>query len=343
MEEDTIKYMFKNAMNENWEEVVRVCKDNPRAQEAKITRSGDTALHVAIYSGREATAIELVNLIAHKDLERILGMKNDQGNIALHLAATVEMAEMCVCMARKVPTLVKSRNNNGETPLFLAVLHGKKKTFISLHSKCPNGDDISLCRRTDGNTILHCAIMGEYFDLALSIIYKHPSLINSHNEKGQSALHLMASHPSFFRSGSPLGIFDFIIYHCTLIDPFEEETLFNDTHSLDSDRDSKCRLPENYITCWDFINLLWKLVAIFVAKCRRESKSAKSDGTEAKKSVHGIGRDVEQPGHDNHGDFHLDPQPSGKNVYMVHHIEGIIFILYTWANDSAPSLYRAAT
>ncbi|XP_058084569.1 uncharacterized protein LOC131232354 [Magnolia sinica] len=321
MEEDTTKSMFKNAMKENWEEVVRVCKDNPRAQEAKITRSGDTALHVAIYGRREATARKLVDLIANQDLERILAIKNDRGNIALHLAATLGMVEICLCMARKVPELITSRNNDGETPLFLAVYHGRKETFMTLHSKCPNGDDISLCRRADGNTILHCAIMGEYFDLAFIIIHKYPTLINSHNEKGQSALHLMASHPSLFRSGRPLGTFDSIIYDCTPTDPFEEETLFNSTYLLDSDRERECPLPQNYTACWDFITFLWKLTAIFFARYKRESKNAKSL-IECNKSVHVYGRDVEQPDHDSH---HPDPQPSGvggrEGHIFIEHVE----------------------
>lgn len=90
-------------------------------------------------------------------------------------------------MLEKDGTLIGARNIDGETPLFLAALHGKKGAFYSFHPKCSISGlhivhDISHCRRNlDGNSILHVAILGEYFGmkpchllyLVLTILFIH--------------------------------------------------------------------------------------------------------------------------------------------------------------------------
>lgn len=73
-------------------------------------------------------------------------------------------------MIKKDPELLCARNKDGETPLFLAALHGKKGAFQAFHF-CPRSGgyfayDIIHCKRNlDGNTILHVAILGEYFGM----------------------------------------------------------------------------------------------------------------------------------------------------------------------------------
>ncbi|KAL6322070.1 hypothetical protein AAG906_003474 [Vitis piasezkii] len=80
-------------------------------------------------------------------------------------------------------------------------------------------------RDRDGQTILHVAIIGEYFDLAYEIICKDDDdrLVYAANEKGCTPLHLLASKPAVFRSGSRLGGFiSRIIYHCLPVEKLKE-------------------------------------------------------------------------------------------------------------------------
>ncbi|KAL6323640.1 hypothetical protein AAG906_039236 [Vitis piasezkii] len=139
-------------------------------------------------------------------------------NTPLHLAALIGNVGMCMCIAGRHEELLDLRNRAGETPLFLAALRGKKDAFLYLHQIGGAERQYEFHRRDrDGQTILHVAIIGEYFDLAYEIICKDDDdrLIYAANEKGCTPLHLLASKPAVFRSGSrPGGFISRIIYHC---------------------------------------------------------------------------------------------------------------------------------
>lgn len=155
-------YLFKITITSQWKEVVAIYRLDPRARKAKITESGDTALHVAVSDGQEEHVEELVKLVSTDELQ----IRNERGNTPLHIAAAMGNVRMCECMAKHHPLLVYAFNKENETPLFLAALHGKKAAFLCLHYICSLHDDqqrYKYCRRKDGNTILHCAIARDYF------------------------------------------------------------------------------------------------------------------------------------------------------------------------------------
>ncbi|XP_061342678.1 uncharacterized protein LOC133288872 [Gastrolobium bilobum] len=295
--ENTNKLLFKICMEGEWNEVVDIYKKNKKAHEARITRSGDTALHVAVSDGQENVVEELVKLICCEQDEhrKALRIGNKRGNTALHYAASLGSVKMCHCIASKAPSLLSIRNVDGETPLFLAALHGRKEAFLSLHYHChanPKTPNYSICRRNDGDTILHCAIAGDYFDLAFQIIHLYEDLANWVNERGSSPLHILASKPSAFRSGSRLRRFEAIVYYVT--DPLtrflknklprkdqtgtqgdveaskEMATNGAETKCSGSEtRDSSSPLfPANYKCCVDLFKFAYKLTLVILGKGR---------------------------------------------------------------------------
>ncbi|PRQ26031.1 putative ankyrin repeat-containing domain, PGG domain-containing protein [Rosa chinensis] len=216
MDSESIKkYLFQTAMKSQWEEVVRAYRQNERAHKARITKSGDTALHIAVSDGQEEIVEKLVKLVSKKELT--LKIQNERGNTPLHLAAAQGNVRMCKCIAEGRAYLVGILNKDKETPLFLAALHGKKDAFLWLHYICTPDDShpkcYNYCRRGDGETILHCSISAEYYDLAYQIINLYEDLVKYVNEVGFSPLHLLASQPSAFRSGSHLSPWNRIIYN----------------------------------------------------------------------------------------------------------------------------------
>lgn len=126
--------VFKNVMSGNWEAVFPIYEKNEEEiQTAAITSSKETVLHIAISDNKRKIAEKLLSYLT--DGKKIKEMKNDRENNPLHLAASLGQVDMCEKMVDKDPVLIRSRNLDGETPLFLAALHGKMEALQTLQSK----------------------------------------------------------------------------------------------------------------------------------------------------------------------------------------------------------------
>ncbi|CAL2224628.1 unnamed protein product [Prunus armeniaca] len=208
-----VEYLFDNAMNGDWVKVVEAYRLSENVCDLRITKMGDTALHIAAFDGETKIVLDLLEILK-ENASKILQIKNKKGNTPLHLAAVVGDVETCHAMATKDRKLVSLRNDQDETPLFLAALNGHEKVFLCLHSHCVEG--CYSFRARNGDTILHAAMSGEYFSLAFQIILWHKELVNCINQIGLSPLHILANTPSAFKSSSRLRLFDRLIYQCLI-------------------------------------------------------------------------------------------------------------------------------
>ncbi|XP_031400035.1 uncharacterized protein LOC116210315 [Punica granatum] len=307
--EEIKKTLFNSAMKGEWNKVVEIYGEFPDAHDTRITRTGETALHVAVSDGQEDTVEDLLDLImaaageGSNRTKAVLEIKNDSGNTPLHYAASVGSVRMCQCIAQQDPLLVGARNIESETPLFMAALHGKKDVFLRLHYLCSskNEKDISYCRRKDGQTALHSAINGDYFDLAFQIIHLYEDLVHYANEQGLSPLHLLATMASSFGSGTHLGWGRSTIYHCIFVDQLKEEPLDYQALSVRNlEKEKNSHFPENYRTCVQFFQLLKSFVGVTTFGKRPLLVSDKKAQTEKPRI------DIDQP----HGQPVLHQRPT---------------------------------
>ncbi|XP_020552897.1 uncharacterized protein LOC105172057 [Sesamum indicum] len=270
--------LFELTMEKKWQEVAEIYQKHPIAHATKLTKSEETALHIAVSSYHpswpsHASYIQqmiafIEKNVGHVSLPDILSMQNVNGDTPLHLAAAVGWVEICECIASKHRDLISIRNMKGETPLFIAAHHGKLQAFLCLHElyndkkdqqTAEAEPDESLCRRRDGNTILHSAINGQYFKLAYQIISYYPKLVDFVNVEGESPLHVLARKPNVFKSSSHLGFYESIIYHCMFVDElrlqkYDPGARQKGYYPASSDR---IKLPENYRTCVAIFLLIW--------------------------------------------------------------------------------------
>ncbi|PON74459.1 Transmembrane protein, partial [Trema orientale] len=209
-------------MKNDWEEVVKIYERDRRAYNVKITRSGHTALHLAVSDVKRDIVEKLVELIKREDpaeAKQVLELRNDKGHTPLHLAAATGDLRICQCIAAIDKSLALARDSGGETPIFRAVHYGRKKAFIYLHSVLQDAaaDDeerYSCCKRYDRDQIiLHDAIIRENFDLAIIIIQLYKELVNYVDKEGDSPLHALARKPAAFESGSHHQGLDRIVYN----------------------------------------------------------------------------------------------------------------------------------
>ncbi|KAG7945543.1 hypothetical protein I3843_15G157400 [Carya illinoinensis] len=296
--------LFRMAMKAEWKKVVEKYRNElESAHNLKITRSGDTALHIAVSDGQEEIVEDLIYVLqspGKNHAQEAVKTKNERDNTPLHTAAAMGSLPMCKRIAQVDPSLVGERNCEGETPFFLAALHGKKEAFLYLHkmicddqdSKQAKREDVDTshqdskqeakigykyAKREDGDTILHCAINGEYFDLAFQIVHLYPELVDSVNEQGFFPLHLLATKPSAFRSGSHFGRCDKLIYHSIFVDELSHEYEYDDDQRpsaiIKSRKEEKNpNYPENYRTCINFFRLFWKMAHVVVPRTKDGSK-----------------------------------------------------------------------
>ncbi|CDP04702.1 unnamed protein product [Coffea canephora] len=189
-----------------------------------LDKCGDTVLHfLAIYGNVAAFRLLLQDgLVTSENLKA----KNVNGDTALHEAARFGHKDVAEIMLWTEKDLASECNKLGETPLFVAAACGKKEAFSLLEKYI--GD--CMMRRNDGCTILHAAVIGGCYSLAICILESYPDLAGKRNEKGKTALHLLAEKPESFRSGSaytlkdlgrksliPLHILRTIIYSCIAV------------------------------------------------------------------------------------------------------------------------------
>ncbi|KAK9982988.1 hypothetical protein SO802_032513 [Lithocarpus litseifolius] len=290
--------LYNYTMSGEWGKVVEMYEEHKtKAISARINTSGDTALHVAVSIAPEKKVRQLVRVIFGVS-ELGLWTKNNKGNTPLHVAASTGRLKTCILLAAKLDESLEVkdsvvqeffRNDAGESALFLAAFHGHKPNFLCLDSLRPSrdlkpGQSNPLYRRKDGDTILHCAIRWEYFDLAFEILELDHTLAYSVNELGITPLHLLASKPSVFKSCCHLKLdWKSIIYHCTWVKELKEETATEELNSSVEENFGKSSWPKFQKICQECIDAgitttkrkhvhSVKIMDILIARTREKNK-----------------------------------------------------------------------
>ncbi|GMP67279.1 hypothetical protein CsSME_00027328 [Camellia sinensis var. sinensis] len=164
-----------------------------------VDQRGNTILHFLAIHGNIA-AIKMLDkhgLLTTEQLKKC----NANGEIALHEAARFGHKDVAETMLEKEGDLINARNELGETPIYVAAAFGNRDVF-DFFSKICDDEWLMGLRTRDGCTVLHAAVKGEYYRLAVNILESYPKLADKRDEKGIKALDLLASKPLSFRSGS---------------------------------------------------------------------------------------------------------------------------------------------
>ncbi|XP_052176578.1 uncharacterized protein LOC127790889 [Diospyros lotus] len=161
----------------------------------EVDVQGNTIVHFLAMSGR-ASALEKLLQDGPLTSQQLMQL-NHRCETALHGAARFGKRNAAEIMLKKNRNLAFVRNNLGETPLYVAAAYGKMDVFNIL--RVHGGD---LIRRNDGRTILHAAVNGQHYSLALELLELYPNLAAAHDDKGTTALNLLATKPKSFKSGS---------------------------------------------------------------------------------------------------------------------------------------------
>ncbi|XP_028758440.1 uncharacterized protein LOC114717469 [Neltuma alba] len=235
------------ALEGKWNEVVKEYESNVKIHRRAINSTKDTALHVAVKDGRADIVKMLVHQLSIRSSLSALQIGNDKGDTPLHCAAWKGSLEMCESIAQAQPqgadsNLIVARNKKGETPLYLAALQGHTEAFLYLYDRCADKSVGPFRRTRDGDTVLHCTIRQDHFELAYEIIgLCGEQIVGSVDEKGITPLHILANKPSAFESSSNFRWYNRLVYNCIMLEPFviPEQRLKNDGTSLNRSDSAK--------------------------------------------------------------------------------------------------------
>ena len=166
---ESIRRKLIKRLASNWEEVVKIYEQDPRAHKIKIGPSKNTALHIAVSSGGEDVE-KLVKLIAkNSNPVDVLSIENRDRNNPLHLGASLGSISMCRCITGEYKELLGCRNRVSDTPLLRAVRYGRKDVFLSLYDMCDTTSAHDYCHDMEGKKVLHLTIEGGHMGKSSSV------------------------------------------------------------------------------------------------------------------------------------------------------------------------------
>ncbi|GLT47547.1 hypothetical protein SLA2020_212360 [Shorea laevis] len=179
-----------------------------------IILSDYTALHVAIESGQDTIAEELVNMMSETDLEMRKGRPGAEGHTPLSLAAWTGRTHVAKCLVQKKSKLLTIETNKGYIPVTVASSVGNKEMTKYLYSITPH-DIYGPEKVIHGFRLIYWSIANKMLDICLDLLQRNPSLSVTTNKEIQwmSTLRTLSSQPSVFSSGYQLWFWQRWIYH----------------------------------------------------------------------------------------------------------------------------------
>ncbi|KAH1211745.1 Ankyrin repeat-containing protein ITN1 [Glycine max] len=247
-----------------WEKVIKMYNEVEVCHTAMINESMGTALHVAVDLDEEGVVEELVKaIIRHRQGEqsvkiKALEMENDHGDTPLHVAASRGFAKIC--------KLIIGTNNER---MYL------KQAFAYLSHISNHSATLQDLERGNGDTILHCAIRREYFDLAVIIVQYYDFLSTHKNIEGLTPLTVLATRPSAFRS--------------ILVESLDPEGQMKaNLGKMEDPKSDKMNYPKNYATLYDLFGGLLSVAAL-IGKMPSENNQHDTENPSTNKYTFGFG------------------------------------------------------
>ncbi|KAI3852000.1 hypothetical protein MKW98_019999 [Papaver atlanticum] len=204
--------VYDMIQQDDWREILKWIKTSPMMIDLILKAPKgvmrDPLLHLLIAYDETNLALDVIAEMETKDLR----MKNFNNDTALHIAAAKGDQKVAKALLDRDVELHNMINSDGEIPLHRAALNGMKKMFYELYIPESN----LMVRRSDGATVLHCAVMGYHFELAAEIVVLAPDLIFARDQLGLTVLHHMVSIPDAFPNGCYLGVLDSLLYRCII-------------------------------------------------------------------------------------------------------------------------------
>ncbi|KAF7845470.1 ankyrin repeat-containing protein ITN1-like [Senna tora] len=301
---DKMEKPKRHALLKNWAAFKHFFQQDKAALLEPIDSSENTAIQVAARSNDPQLVIELLEML--QPTHRIFALRkgNAHKNTLLHqliYCSNVNMVDALLQYHQKLTQtdaqaetevpLLELTNELGETPVYRAAKYGRLDVLNHMATHVPlHHIHNHFPPKIHNTSILHVAIIGQYFEVAMWLISRVQGmdvLVNEKDENGLTCLQLLSQMPSVFRSFSQsrMNFAEWFIYSLLPEKGFEEYEGDGDSTSssssssnfvtqnpdLDSGKDNVVKKPATSVlsrinyAIWRFfareyeaINLIWK-------------------------------------------------------------------------------------
>ncbi|XP_059634155.1 ankyrin repeat-containing protein NPR4-like [Cornus florida] len=211
--------LYQAALTGDWNKAKEFISSHQHALAARITKGGETALHIAAGAKQTKFVEDLVKLMKPEDL----ALQNKANNTALCFAAASGITSIAEIMVKKNENLPTLRGSNEVTALHMAALLGYRDMVRFLYSVT---DDKDLTKE-DYIELLLATISSDLYDVALDILLPRKELAIERDSNGETALHVLARKHSAFSGTSQLGVWQRSMYPTLGTKDVREEKLLN--------------------------------------------------------------------------------------------------------------------
>ncbi|KAK6152013.1 hypothetical protein DH2020_014648 [Rehmannia glutinosa] len=209
--EEWHKYLplYRATLMGEWEKAKQVIDQDPNAINARIAFTLETALHIAVGTGK---AIHFVEKLVDLMPDDLLGVKDELGYTALHVGSLTRNTAAAKILVARRPDLLNVVSNVGEFPVHLAALSAHGETLWYLISEMKDDVFPSPFLGEIGLKLLCTVIDADIFDVALYLAEKYTHLATLKLENGNSALRRIALKDSAFCSGNLFKFWERFLY-----------------------------------------------------------------------------------------------------------------------------------
>ncbi|XP_020232331.1 uncharacterized protein LOC109812717 isoform X2 [Cajanus cajan] len=204
----------------DWESFRKYFRKHKELLDKQVDLHHSTPLHYAAHCGNPEMYKEMLGLVREEDIKRVLRLQDDMGNTPLHEVAftgEVEMTKSILEYEEKPGSdqyqpLLEMRNHLGETPVYRAAALGKTDLLAYFLLVCRVDTANHFHRTADKMSILHTAVIDQFFGTALWLLRRYSDLAYEKEDNGLTTLQLLAKMPSTFKSQTKMGLIKNFLY-----------------------------------------------------------------------------------------------------------------------------------
>ncbi|KAD6452964.1 hypothetical protein E3N88_07669 [Mikania micrantha] len=156
-------------LDQDYGDVIEILDEEVVTLRDKITITSNTALHVAVGTGKNRKFLKRMLKLATKDNQQSLDMRNSEGSTLLHVAAIVGNTEATKMLVERNPDMLYEKDNEGQTPIDRALSNMHTDTYMYLLDEYLKSQDPERGDGFDNSEILINAISSKDYDSALKM------------------------------------------------------------------------------------------------------------------------------------------------------------------------------